>query len=201
VSIVKFKTSGQLRLLIIDLTENDLRWEYDASNRIAASIKKAGVDLVVDRPLQLHDIEAYSDALKKYSDFTALLVFAHGEPDQGSIDASKVYGPGSIREWYSWAEHSENLKDKFLALCVCWGHCQDAISAFVNNGPLALTLLAPTDGLGKDEAEAFFPHFFGELKDYSIESIDPNDVRTVKKKLNCLAGGKMKVYSQGLSAK
>ncbi len=200
-AIVNSRTPGKLQLLLIDLTQNARGFEYQTSRLIASSIKDRGVPLTLDDPLQLKSIEAYSEALKKYDQaFNALLIFAHGKKDQNDGTASEVlYAPQGVSNFFDLAAHSSNLGDKFVALCVCHGYCEDAVSALVDDGSMGLTLMAPTEDLTKLEAEAFFPTFFAELNVYSTTSIDPNNVRTVMTKLNCLAGDKMKVHSDGLS--
>jgi hypothetical protein len=201
VAIVNSRTPGKLQLLLVDLTQNAGGFEHQASHLIASTIKNRGVALALEAPLQLKSIDEYSAALQKYDpDFNALLIFAHGKQDQSDGTASKVlHAPQGVSNFFDLAAHSYNLKDKFVALCVCHGYCEDAKSALVDDNSMCLTLMAPTEDLTKIEAETFFPIFFAELNVYSTTSIDPNDVRTVMKKLNCLAGDKMKVYSEGLS--
>lgn len=199
--IVKSRTPGKLQLLLVDLTQNTHGFEHQTSYSIASSIKNRGVALTLAAPLLLKSIEEYSAALQKYDpDFNTLLIFAHGQEDQSDGTASEVlYAPRGVSNFFDLAAHSSNLKDKFVALCVCHGFCEDATSALVDDNSMCLTLMAPTEDLTKIEAETFFPTFFAELNVYSTTSIDPNDVRTVMKKLNCLTGDKMKVYSEALS--
>ena len=92
-NVVKSRTPGKLRLLLIDLTQDARGFEYETSRLIASEIKKRGVALASDEPLQLNAIEKYSEALRERgADFTALLIFAHGCPDQKDNTASKVLG-------------------------------------------------------------------------------------------------------------
>ena len=199
--IVNARTPGKLRLLILDLTRNTCGFEHRTSDGIASSIKKGGVILASDTPLHLETISDYVQALKTYNaNFNALLLFAHGRIDPKDGNVSEVNGPVGISEWYSLGEISDNLKDKFVALCVCYGFCEDAHAAFIDNGAMALTLLAPVKPLSAHEAQSFFPCFFAELNNVSITQIDPNEVRTAMNNFNSQAGNKMAIYSDGLSS-
>lgn len=132
--------------------------------------------------------------------FNCLLLVAHGEEDPKNGEVNVVVGPEGNSHWYFLSELSENLQDKFLMLCVCYGFCTDVRSAFVSRDSLCLSVLAPMDSLDADEAEAFFPAFLGELNSSAKRSIDPNDIVRALKSTNSLSKGKMHLYSEGHSS-
>ncbi len=199
-TIINSKTPGKLSVLIIDVTNNANGFENQTSEDIHSAMKKEGVSMVSDIPILVDSIEGYIGALRDYSSkFNTLLLIAHGGDDTGDGKVSNIDGPTGISEWYSMAAVSDFLNDKFIALCVCHGYCEDAISAFLHDGPSALSLLAPTKDLSVDEALAFFPAFFKDLSQSSLNSIDPNEIRAAMNSNNHLSNKKMRLYSDGLS--
>jgi hypothetical protein len=67
---------------------------------------------------------------------------------------------------------------------ICYGLCEDSISAFTQEHFWALSVLGPQLSLTGDEAIAFFPTFFEVLSGLCAEDIDPVRIRDALKKTN-----------------
>jgi hypothetical protein len=101
-------------------------------------------------------------------------------------------------DWYSLSAHSENLRDKFVMLAVCYGHCADALSALTQDHSWALSVMATQESLSNVEAMAFFPTFLQTLSGLCLEGIDPVQIQLALDTHNALSGNKMKLFSDAL---
>jgi hypothetical protein len=196
--LVRSTTPGPLKILILDVTQNANGFEHDVSRRIKAQLVKSGIPVTVNSPAWVDDEFQFSDAFSQAGDFSVALLVAHGGKDLGGSVASPLAGPGNVDDWFSTAELTQQMQDKVLLLCVCYGYCKDAIDAFVRDSSLALSIVAPTVALEKSEAEAFFPSFLAMLQPTSVTEIDPLALRRILGQTNHLSGGKMRLFSQGL---
>ena len=196
--LVPSSTPGPLRVLIVDVTRNLNGFEYQVSENIKVALLRGGVPVTANSPALVVDELGFSSAFSDAGEFSAILLVAHGAEDEGGQDASFVEGPGSVDEWFSVAALTEQMQDKLLLLCVCHGHCQDAIDAFVLDTSLCLSLVAPNSELTTSEAEAFFPNFLMMLQPTSAKEIDPKTIQEVLMRTNHYATGKMDLFSQGL---
>ena len=171
--LVRSTTPGPLKILIVDVTQNANGFEHDVSRRMKAELVKSGISVTVNSPAWVDDELQFSDAFSQAGDFSVALLVAHGGEDLGGSDVSQLAGPGNVDDWFSTAELTQQMQDKVLLLCVCYGCCQDAIDAFVRDSSLALSVVAPTVALEASEAEAFFPSFLAMLHPTSATEIAP----------------------------
>jgi hypothetical protein len=194
VTFVNDKTPGQLCILLIDVTQNYNGFEHATANTIYASMSSSGIRLAAPKPVFADTLNEYQDAIEKYkSDFNTILLLMHGGEDPKDGNVSEIDGPSGIIDFYSLAAVTDHIKDKFIALCVCHGHCEDALSAFIDNDPLALSIIAPTTSITKSEAESFFPEFFKKLNVLSTQNIDPTHIELCLTETNHLSNHKIKV--------
>jgi hypothetical protein len=158
--IVNTKTPRRLHILIVDVTRNSHDFEHDVSTTIAQRLRSLGVAVTKNSPEFISNDDEFNKTLTNAgTDFNCLLLVAHGGSDPGNGDVCIVEGPSGNLDWHSLVEFTENLQDKFVALYVCHGYCEDTTCAFVTATSLCLSLVAPEAELTADEASSFFPDF------------------------------------------
>ncbi len=199
-AIIVSRIPGPPRVLIVDITNNTLGFERQMLSDLLHKFKETGIDLASDDVVIARTDEEYAAVFDRGLNFNILLLVAHGAPDVSEVEASKVVIPGGRSNWYELASRSSGLSNKLVCLAVCHGFCQDAIDAFVSSGEFALALVAPNAKLSRTEVIEFFPRFFEELKESSLESIDPNHVRDAVGRQNQHSQDKMKIFSQAISS-
>jgi hypothetical protein len=194
--IVRATVAGPLKILVLDATCNKKGFEHDLSRRVHAALQAGGIG-VSGPPVFARGPGEIEDALQ--ADFSLLLYVAHGGARRGK-DSATVQAGEFDTNWYYLQHLKLNLKDKMVCLCVCHGSNADSLETILRGEQLALIMVGPRALLDANEAEAFFPDFLKRLHEMSPGDIDPNVVRAVLDETNGLAGGKMDLFSPGLSA-
>ena len=140
--------SGVPRILMLDATQNKQGSEYAFSDRLYQSLKKSGLQMEADRPVQM-----IPNQLSDYQ-FNCLLIFAHSEKD------------------FLETLTSQHLSSCLLAICSTDGFDAETGESIVkSNLPLAPIVIAPLTTMSLREAGLFYLKFFTELKLHSTDSI------------------------------
>jgi hypothetical protein len=184
--------------LVVDVTRDRQGFEHRMTRSICEELRKRGVALTENSPALAADAAEYGGAFNGAPTFNCLLLVAHGGKDPNDGTVSEIDGPSGRMDWYSLSALSENLRDKFVMLAVCYGHCTDAIAALMQDESWALSLVAPQVTLNSKEAINFFPSFLEALSSLCPENIDPVQIQHALETNNALSGNKMKLFSQGL---
>ncbi len=139
---------GVPRILMADATQNQQGWEHAFSDRLYQSLKKSGLNMEEDAPLQTG-----GNQLSEYP-FNCLLIFAHSQKE-----VLETLG-------------SQNLSPYLLAICSTDGFDAESGGTILTaNPPLAPIIIAPLSAMSPREAGLFYLKFFTELKLHSEDSI------------------------------
>jgi len=156
---------GKPRILIVDGTRNTQGWENEFADRILTVLKRKGLDLVGDVPLQPSKPQDLNVVLDCQDSFNCLFLLCHGK------DADVPEDTKLAAYWASLSKRG-TLTPKLLAVC-CWETPgpETGESILDARDSFAQIALVPGSALSQRAAGLFYLKFFTELDLHADDSI------------------------------
>jgi hypothetical protein len=182
--LVRGTLGRPFELALIDMT-CDANGNY-ISDEILRKCLALNVPLFRGEILRPASFDAVERAFQEVEPASAVLVFAHGDGDDAAVTMADF-----TERWEIWSAMDLRLEGKLVELCVCESAFLPALENIIYGHTFALMLVAPSHKISGEEAIAFFPSFFGSLRE-QYEDLEPEFVEKQVDALKHLAGHKMR---------
>ena len=154
---------GKLGLLVIDGCRNGQGWETELCGRIFNVLRRKGIALAGDGPLQVDDPEGLSEAFQDQSAFNCVFLLGH---------AAQIAEESKLSNYWTWLASSDAITPKLLAVCTFEDHDPETSDAVLSAADgFAQLALAPKSPLSSRAAGLFFMKFFTELDLHAEDAI------------------------------
>ena len=157
--------AGRPTVLVVDASRNLEGWEAEFCDRLYSSMKRRGIGLKGNSPVQTERPEDLIPHLEPQDSFNCVLLFSHGDEDSAPTGTS-------LRSYWSWISSHAGLAPKLFAVCTWESYdplvSQEILESSDSFAPLAL---APQSPLTPRDAGLFLLKFFTELELHSSDAI------------------------------
>lgn len=154
---------GKLGLLVVDVCRNDQGWESEFCSRIFNVLRRKGMTLVGERPLNVDRPQGLSEALQDQSAFNGVFLVGH---------AAQVPEESKLSGYWDWLSSLDGLEPKLLAVCTFEDHDPDTSQSILSAADsFAQFAVVPQSPLSPRAAGLFFMKFFTELDLHAADTI------------------------------
>ena len=156
---------GKPRLLIVDGTRNVQGWEREFSHRMFTVLKRKGLGLIGETPLQPSHPQDLGEVLEDQDAFNCLFLLCHGvgsDAPEGS----------NLAAYWDWLSHSDLTTPKLFAVCTFETHDPETSRLILlAKDSFAKIAIVPGSSLSQRAAGLFYLKFFTELDLHADDSI------------------------------
>ena len=155
---------GIPRLLVVDASCNLLGWESEFCHRISNVLKRKGMHLAGEQPLETGQPQDLATVLSD-SALNCILLIGHG--DRPGMPKGSQLG-----SYWNWLSAHDGINPKLLAIYACEGHDPDTSASILSaSDSFAQFAIVPQSEIHPHAAGLYFMKFFTELNLHAAESI------------------------------
>ena len=156
---------GKPRLLVVDGACNAQGWESEFSQRMFTVLKRKGLGLMGERPLQPSQPQDMSEALEDQEAFNCLFLLCHGEE-------AGIPQESWLAAYWAWLSHCELLTPKLFAVCT-FETPDPETNRLILDAPdsFAKFAIVPGSSISQRAAGLFYLKFFAELDLHADDAI------------------------------
>jgi hypothetical protein len=154
---------GKPSLILVDATQNTMGFEREFCNRLFAALKRAGLSIRGDSPIQIRSLEEIISVLET-TEYNCILFCAHGVGENLNPDQTVAHYWSQLK--------SKELPEALFAVC-SWQSfdSRNGEDILKSREGFAKIAIVPQSELTEREAGLFYLKFFTELNLHASDEI------------------------------